>query len=1466
MSTKPALRGSKSVSEMKESEACFWPLPSLQPESRDRRALDAASERNSLHFILYICIVLPFILLSEALPSSGVQVNLSAPDEVEVCIPDDYEMSLSNDADIEGISAQVLAPEGFQYAGGAQVILGGLRSPSEPSVSERSLAWDLGTAARACRHVVINELEQNPPGQDKGNEWVELYNPSSRAVDIGTWWLTDSHYGKIVRIPAGTTITAGGYLVLNWTNGTLIHTSPMSITLRDNAGSEIDRTLEAKDEKNNDRCWARYPDGRDLGSDLDWRIQKSTRGGPNGGGSPVLYAQEVLDLEFHLTAGCDARGGQSLQAEVSTASGSSSVHTPTIAVKKANLSLSAVSDRFEAAKGDEITWRILLENTGNGTASHVEVNVTLGSGLRMVEIDSPGMGLNWSYASLEPGEQKAVRLRAKAISSDDYYNLINASWGCGSCQNISILSKLGSRTAIRKEPDYPRSFTIGDLVRYEITADLTKDTRDLWINDTVPKGLIYNRSSLIVRGPAILKAITSLKEDGSMQLCWLFGNINAAEPIDIDYHALVANDPENLDGLVLPGERATMSWNRGLETDQDETGGVTIVEPDLMLEKSTSSAAADASGVITYTLTVFHSAQSHATAFDMQLKDILPPGMNYSSGSGKILQGPDIVFDPSQLSWHLNVLDQTWTLSHPVILVYNATVAAKPGDKIVNNANLTWTSQAGEHQDERSGLGGVNDYLRTDSVTLDAMHLSVKKTADPEPAGVGEVLAYILTYENEGREAANNVTIIDKLDPNVSFLSSEPSPSEGHDTWRIPRLAPDGPHRISINVRVSDLLENGTRLVNRFSIQSDEIDPAWSAIYTDVLNGTRLKVNKTALQKAVRRGEEITYVIRVCNLGGQPATNVSVVDVFDSSVEFVSASPLPEGEGAWRVGTLNPGECVEITLVVRVPQDEVKFESRQNIRGDGFMRAYRDYTTELRPYAIINRAYVVSDQTRISAEARVKVLGEEGTDLHIREHGSGAYEDQEDLRFLSCNKSIRLDRSIGLHHHPTSFQLPGSVLQRFSSRWFISAAARNGITLTSLKESYTHSKDLKYSCKIDLDENGSELDTEASSQGLAHLWASKNALDPKGHRKNLFRSEEEYAGNFKIQEGFSEGGRNVIADRSVSGEGYVAADHRIGSRQRSYESGAGNYSVVEEIQTSTNLIAKDIDVYKQGYSYRLTPGTILNITQAWAEGMWSSSKGRFLGERYLNAAKLKKRAIARGSNELESNATFLGRAEFRAISNESGSEQLDVDEAILGSYRVKRKLVLTGASKYDRPHLTLLKEGRLSSSGRDSVVAAYILTLTNDGNISLGPVFLKEFFPRGTRYLNSTLRPSLLVPNSSTWTFEDLPIGESVKVEVCLDVRECPGDIINRAKAEGECGTTRVNAENLSVIHREWLGGYAPLSDLDSFDAPAGVSCSCQVGEIPNETEYFDPVLSVGNDLDALLSCPAMEKTDEDND
>ena len=71
-----------------------------------------------------------------------------------------------------------------------------------------------GTSGRASfRDVIVNELlaHSDPPEVDA----VELHNPTSRSIDIGGWLLSDGTPLDKYRIPDGTTIEAGDYVVFD---------------------------------------------------------------------------------------------------------------------------------------------------------------------------------------------------------------------------------------------------------------------------------------------------------------------------------------------------------------------------------------------------------------------------------------------------------------------------------------------------------------------------------------------------------------------------------------------------------------------------------------------------------------------------------------------------------------------------------------------------------------------------------------------------------------------------------------------------------------------------------------------------------------------------------------------------------------------------------------------------------------------------------------------------------------------------------------------------------------------------------------------------------------------------------------------------------------------------------------------------------------------------------------------------
>lgn len=1364
-----------------------------------------------------------------------MDVNLSIPEIVDLCEPEVYAIVSNGDGPADGVLASVELPEGFSYSGGSRVSLGGRSTECEPSVQGRSMRWDLSPSLKACRHIVINEFELNPKGPDKEKEWVELYNPSSFDAKIGGWRLVDSYYKKTVTLPQDTSISPGGFIVVIWTNSSLINSRAVSLTLYDLSGMAVDSTPGCNDEEDADLSWARVPDGKDLDSDQDWAFQASTGGSSNGGRGHDLYPGESVSLEFLLTAGCSAKSGQSLHADVSSTGGSSEVMSNPLKVTLANLSVSCVPDRFEAAKGDEVSWTISIRNDGNGTARDIRVNASISQSMMLQSIGSPGRSLNWSYDLLGPGEDAEVELKARVLSSCDHYcNSVNVSWGCGPCQEIGCRSEIGRRTAIRKLPDGPRSFTIGEDADFQIEADLPSGVAgSLWINDSLPKGLIYDPSSFYCRGASLKRDVLGRAGGGSQEtssaqepsdtlgtrLCWLIETEASAvnHEIELGYSAAVANAIENQNGLKPDGGAACMS-RVGSNKDCDEAGDLSIVEPDLSLETEASSSTGDIGDEITYTISFFHSTESSSLAFDLNVQDIMPPGLTYSPGSARVISGPQAEFDTGSLRWHFDSIDLGWNADRKVILSYNATISqAKPGDALVNNATLTWSSLPGDSKKERDGSGGINDYFRRASSLVDVMRLSISKIDDPDPVSVGEPLTYTLTYENEGKVAARNVTLTDELDPNLLFVSSDPPGNAGNTTWKIPLLMPDGPHSIRINTLVDERAANGTRLANRFSIESEGSPPVGSVICTDVLNGSRLDVNKTAMRKAVRRGEEVAYAIKICNRGGQRATNVSVKDIFDSRVELIYASP-PLEDGTWKFGSIDPGECVQIALVVRVPRADVEFTSHQEINGSGFVSVFGDYSTALEPYVLTNRVFVTSDEgPDLYDVEQVTVIGEAGTDLKVREHGSGSYENHEILRYLSSNKSLELEKFLEARYQPTSFRLQRNRTESFDSRWSKSVQARNGITGASFMESYRHAVSLDSEDRIHLDENGSKINLISDFLGPAHFSMSKKDCKHANGSEDtdVFESREDYAGNFSVQEKIQEHGHNVLSEESVSGVGFVSSDKRVWDRQRSYESGTGPFNLEETIQSTTGYLSKEMDVLHETVSYAISPSTNLTSSLEWKEGLWARGDGSFLGEMFFSAERLKKEAVLRGLHEMESQANFSGMSEFRAAykSDENESAEIDIMDELAGEYSLKRRVLLAGVSKYDQPHLSIIlidrsdlaDTHRVDSGLVDSSILRYIITVKNDGNSALGPIYLRDLFPPGTQYLGSSVGPSELVPEYANWTLLSLGIGGSSTIDLKLNITEAADNLVNRVEASGGHDGQWITAANFSVIQRGWL-------------------------------------------------------------
>jgi hypothetical protein len=135
-----------------------------------------------------------------------------------------------------------------------------------------------GRIINIANHVVINEVELNPPGSDSGHEWVELYNPTGIDIDISGWIIRSTGGGNTewINIPGGTIISATGFFCYTHNKQWLDNESEIVI-LEDSENIEIDRTPSLSDNRDDYNSWTREPNGQDTNSIDDWAFMTSTK-------------------------------------------------------------------------------------------------------------------------------------------------------------------------------------------------------------------------------------------------------------------------------------------------------------------------------------------------------------------------------------------------------------------------------------------------------------------------------------------------------------------------------------------------------------------------------------------------------------------------------------------------------------------------------------------------------------------------------------------------------------------------------------------------------------------------------------------------------------------------------------------------------------------------------------------------------------------------------------------------------------------------------------------------------------------------------------------------------------------------------------------------------------------------------------------------------------------------------------
>jgi uncharacterized repeat protein (TIGR01451 family) len=447
--------------------------------------------------------------------------------------------------------------------------------------------------------------------------------------------------------------------------------------------------------------------------------------------------------------------------------------------------------------------------------------------------------------------------------------------------------------------------------RYVVTIDLPQGiVYDLRINLVVPRGLIYSGDSLVVTGASTspLERVC-FPNDGlqNVQVEWAFGDVDnsADQDIVINFNLIVANVEGNHNGVTLGNIEAHAMWRdlgNSEYTDRSESDLVKLIEPDMNIMLAASSPTAKVGDEITYTISVYHTSTSRADAFDVNLAQSVPLGMTYSPGSMEIIEGPVGSIDDSiaqELRCHFDKIDKTWLGTRKILVGYKATIdkSAKQGSQLNNVAGLAWASIAGDNPEKRIYSKTANSSI---SIIARPPVFNLSMADYPSPVHPGGELTYTFSYRNKGGSALGTA-IEASYDDNIDFIFADPAPDKGTiNRWTLGELIGGGSGSIKVIAKVKSSVADGALLVSSAKLSCEGGASAQDNAITKVLSkAPALLIEKAASDQFIRPGGFLNYTITYQNSGDDKATNVTITDIIDSTLNFDPADSIPRPSNVW---------------------------------------------------------------------------------------------------------------------------------------------------------------------------------------------------------------------------------------------------------------------------------------------------------------------------------------------------------------------------------------------------------------------------------------------------------------------------------------------------------------------------------------------------------------------------------------
>ncbi len=587
--------------------------------------------------------------------------------------------------------------------------------------------------------------------------------------------------------------------------------------------------------------------------------------------------------------------------------------------------------------GQVLRWS--LKHRGRSGTDVMDVLIGSPSGTLASQTKGLSDGMAWGTHTgtyTVPAGQTTSRFAFKAISSSNnnpsYGNFLDdISFGTQPCViTTKSVTNLNGRSPAQA----------GDILRYTVDTGNNGGTpaKQMVLNDTIPTGTSYVPGSMkILTGPGQGSYTDAVGDDraeftanavkirlGNGAMATAGGDLSPATTTSVTFDVSVNAAATAVDVVNVANVKYGDDWDALTKTATTNTVATPVAPAaDLAVAKKINTSPVIAGKSISYTITASNKGPANATG--VTVVDQLPSGL--ANAVGTVNGQPCTVAGASMSCAVGNLANQA---SVDIAVTADVPAATDPGALLSNTVRIS-----GNETDPVS----ANNVAAANATVATSADLAITKEFTPVIPVAGEAVTYTLKVNNAGPSDARNVTVVDPLDPEVTFVSAAvtagggvcPPPTAGVVSCDLGTVPVGGTVTIQVVATIApgaDAVVQNSAAVSSSTPDPDSSNNASSVKFQPTMVSD-IEVTKAVVAPSdpskVAAGGSVSYAVTVKNNGSSVAKNTVLTDTLPAGLTLtsvtgaascVSSPSAPEIRCEW--ASLAVDEVATITIVATV--------------------------------------------------------------------------------------------------------------------------------------------------------------------------------------------------------------------------------------------------------------------------------------------------------------------------------------------------------------------------------------------------------------------------------------------------------------------------------------------------------------------------------------------------------------------